>query len=141
MFQYRSHAGAVAIVASSFLFPVAAAAQTGLVAAYSVDEGTGTAVTDVSGNANTGSISGATWNSGGKFGNALLFNGSNTWVTIANSASLNLTTGMTLEAWIKPSALADWRCVILKEAPGTLSYALYASDTANHPSGYIKRTS
>src|SRR5439155_25234045 len=137
MFQYRSLVRAAAILVASSLFPLAAAAQTGPVAAYSFDEGTGTTVADASGNANTGSINGATWNSGGKFRNALSFNGSSNWVTITHSAVLNLTTGMTLEAWVKPAALANWRCVILKEAPGSLSYGLYASDTARHPSGYI----
>ena len=39
----------------------------------------------------------------GKFGNALSFNGTNAFVTVADSNSLDLTTGMTLEAWVKPT--------------------------------------
>lgn len=78
-----------------------------LVAAYSFKEGTGTTVTDGSGNGNTGTISNATWTSAGKFGNAL--------VTIKDSASLHLTTGMTLEAWVNPSTVTSaWRDVIYK---------------------------
>src|SRR4051812_3627260 len=122
MFRYRRRVLAAAIVAALGCFSASAYAQTGPVASYSFDEGTGTSVADASGHGNVGSISGATWNSGGKFGNALSFNGSSNWVTIAQNASLNLTSGMTLEAWVKPAALANWRCVILKEAPASLSY-------------------
>src|SRR5262249_40177667 len=76
---------------------------TGLVAAYSCDEGSGTTLTDVSpsitGNnnrpPNNGPLNGATWTTAGKFGGALSFNGSS-WVTIPDAASLDLTTGMTL---------------------------------------------
>src|SRR5207302_7234735 len=73
-----------------------------LVAAYSFNEGTGTAVTDNSGNGHTGTIANATWTSSGKFGSALSFNGTNAKVSIPDAASLELTTGMTLEAWVNP---------------------------------------
>ena len=47
------------------------AAPSGLVAAYGFDEGSGTTVTDAFGNGNTGTISGATWSTAGKYGDAL----------------------------------------------------------------------
>src|ERR1041385_7221686 len=75
----------------------------GLVAAYSFDEGSGTTVNDFSGNGNTGTISGATWTTLGKFSNAMRFNGSTNWVTVNDSDSLDLSTGMTLEAWVFPT--------------------------------------
>ncbi|MBW8832887.1 MAG: DUF1929 domain-containing protein, partial [Burkholderiales bacterium] len=46
----------------------------GLVAAYGFNEGAGTTLADLSGNGHTGTISGATWATAGKFGSALLFN-------------------------------------------------------------------
>ena len=53
----------------------------GLVAAYSFDQGSGTAVADASGNNNTGSIVGTTpWTTAGKFDGALSFNGTNSRV-------------------------------------------------------------
>jgi PKD repeat protein len=104
------------------------AASAGLVAAYNFDQGSGTTLTDVSGNGNHGTIANATWSAAGKYGGALSFNGTNSWVTINDAASLNLSSGMTLEAWIKPSSLSGWRDVLLKERPGDLSYGLYASD-------------
>src|SRR3954470_16681998 len=121
MFQYRSRAMAAAILSATILYPLSVAAQTGPVAAYGFNEGTGGTVSDSSGNGNTGTISGATWTASGKFGSALTFNGTNTLVSIAHSASLNLTAAMTLEAWVKPSGLSIWRCVLLNEAVSGLS--------------------
>src|SRR5437773_3247770 len=84
----------------------AMAQGSGLVAAYSCNEGAGTTVTDASGNGNTGTIGNATWTTAGKYGNALVFNGTNAFVTISDRASLHLTTGMTLEAWVRPSTVS-----------------------------------
>jgi hypothetical protein len=87
--------------------------STGLVAAYSFDEGSGTIAADTSGNANTGTISGATWSTVGNMGGALAFNGSSSTVRVPDSASLDLTSGMTLEAWVRPTAVGTaWRTVL-----------------------------
>ena len=92
-----------------------AAASSGLVASYSFDEGTGTTVVDLSGNNNHGTMVNAAWTTAGKFGSALVFNGTNALVTINDSASLKLTSAMTLEAWVNPSVIsAAWRDVIYK---------------------------
>ncbi|HZR63506.1 MAG TPA: LamG-like jellyroll fold domain-containing protein [Terriglobales bacterium] len=86
-----------------------------LVAAYPFNEGSGTTVTDVSGNGINGTIKNATWTSSGKYGKALVFNGSSALVTIADTALLHLTSAMTLEAWVNPSAISgSWRDVIYK---------------------------
>src|SRR5262249_4025080 len=66
-----------------------------LMAAYGFNEGSGTVVTDLSGNGNNGTIGGATWTTSGMYGNALSFNGTNALVSINNSASLQLTSAMT----------------------------------------------
>src|SRR5262249_26223104 len=88
---------------------------TGLVAAYSFDEGSGTTVTDVSGYGNHGTLNGATWTTAGKFGGALSFNGTSNWVTVNDAPSLDFTTGMSLEAWVNPSRVTSaWRDVIYK---------------------------
>jgi len=104
------------------------------IAAYNFNEGTGTTLNDVSGNNNTGAISGATWNSSGKFGGALAFDGVGNYVTVNDSPSLRLTTGMTLEAWIYPYFLSDWRNILMKQRTGNLSYSLYAHTYLNQPS-------
>ena len=123
------------LTATILLWISSASAQApGLVAAYSFNEGSGTALGDSSGNNNTGTLSGATWTTAGKFGNALVFNGTNARVTIPNSASLQLTTGMTLEAWVNPSIVdGAWRDVIYKAND---NYYLEAtSSNGNKPAG------
>ncbi len=112
----------------------------GIVAAYGFDTGSGTAVTDGSGNSNNGTLTNATWAgaTSGRFGNALSFNGTNASVSIPDSNTLDLTAGMTIEAWINPTALGNtWRTVALKEQPGYYAYGLYASTGAGTsvPSG------
>jgi glucose/arabinose dehydrogenase/PKD repeat protein len=109
------------------------------VLALGFNDGSGTTARDASGRGNTGTLSNATWSSAGRYGSALSFNGTNSWVTVADSASLDLTSAYTLEAWVKPSSLTPWDAVLLKEAPGTLSYGLYASADAGNlvPNGWV----
>jgi len=120
--------------------PNSAAGQSGPVAAYAFNETTGTTATDATGNGRTGTVRTGTWSAAGYYGGALSFNGTSTWVSIADHASLDLTTGMTLEAWVKPSALSGWRTVIMKEASGSESYTLYAHDNAPRPAAYVHST-
>ncbi len=77
---------------------------TGLVAAYSLDAGSGTTITDASGHGITGTIHGATWTTTSKFGKALSFNGTNNYVDLGNPASLQITGSMTWSAWIMATA-------------------------------------
>ena len=82
---------------------------TGLVAAYGFNEGSGGAVGDASGNSNNGTLtSGVNWTTQGKFGNALVFNGSSGRVDIFDAPNLRLTTAMTLEAWVNPATASGW---------------------------------
>ena len=121
------------------LLPSTTSAAVGLVAEYSFNEGVGTTVSDASGNSNHGIVSGASWSTLGKYGGALSFDGVNDWVTINDSASLDLTNGMTLEAWVQPTTFANWKSVILKERPGDFVYAFYTN--ANRPSVWIQTSS
>jgi PKD repeat protein len=117
-------------------------APAGLVAAYGFEEGAGSSTADASGKGNVGAISGATWTAAGKNGKALAFDGVNDLVTVPDSASLDLTTGMTLEAWVKPDvASKQWQTALIKEAPGFFSYSLYATAGAATPNGWWGSTS
>ena len=119
---------------------VVRANDTGLVAEFSFNEGSGSVAFDSSNRGNTGAVEGATWASG-RYGSALTFDGTSDLVLVPNSESLGLGTGMTLEAWIRPQATSDWSTVIMKETPNGLAYSLYASTpyggggTWIHPDG------
>jgi len=69
---------------------------------YLAENGTGSVLSDLSGNAYNGTIYGATWTDG-KHGKALYFDGSNDYVQIGDVAKLRFTaSGMfTILAWIK----------------------------------------
>ena len=136
----RDAAGNVA-TSSAVTVTVNNTAPTGLVASYSFNEGTGTTLVDRSGNGRTGTVSGATWTSQGKSGGALSFDGVNDWVTVADANALDLTTGMTLEAWVYPTASGSgsWRNVIIKERPSGEVYNLYANTDTNVPAAYVVR--
>ena len=125
------------LIASQFLAGAIANGQT--VAAYNFDEGAGTMVTDYSSFGNTGTVNGATWTPLGRFAGALNYDGISNWVTVNDSDSLDLSTGMTLEAWVYPTApTGTWATVLLKEAPpgANLAYHLQ-SDPTNRPISFI----
>ena len=125
-------AGNVSGVSNEVNATVAANSGAGLVAAYGFDAGAGTSAVDPSGNGNTGTLANATWASGGKYGNALSFNGTNAWVTVNSSTSLALTNGMTVEAWVNPTTLGNaYRTVVFREQPGSEVYSLYANQSGN----------
>lgn len=127
-----STSGAVTVTVSN------TAGSGGLVAAFGFNEGTGATVSDTSGNNNHGNIFQATWFTAGKFGKALSFDGLNDYVSVNDSNSLDLTNRMTLEAWVRPTASSGWRTVMLKENSSELAYAMYARESSNRPSGWIR---
>lgn len=96
-------AGVVALICMAGFVQESVLAQSGLVASYSFNEGTGTTLADASGNSNNGTISGAVWTTG-RYGNALRFNGSNNYINLLNPAALRLTGSMTLSAWVNAAA-------------------------------------
>jgi hypothetical protein len=90
---------------------------------------------DASGNGNAGTVTGAGWTTQGRYGNALSFNGPSSVVRVADSASLDLTTAMTLSAWIPPAASqSGWRTILQRQVE---AYFLNASNSDGplRPSG------
>jgi len=104
----------------------------GPVGAWGFDEPSGRTAIDASGAGNSGRLGGPV-RTRGRFGGGLAFDGAGDWVTVPDSDSLDLTTAMTLEAWVRPAARGSaWRSVIVKERGSRLAYALYAK-----PSGHV----
>ncbi|MDX6411697.1 MAG: hypothetical protein QOE91_1213, partial [Gaiellaceae bacterium] len=109
----------------------------GLVAAWGFNEGSGSSVADASGKGHVGTLSSTSWSAAGKFGGALSFNGSSSWVTVADASDLDFSSALTLEAWVRPSVLSGWRTVLFKERPGGIVYSLYANQSAGRPVGQV----
>jgi PKD repeat protein len=105
------------------------------VAAYNFEEASGSKVIDASGQGNHGTRSGNPRITQGRFGKALSFDGLNDWVTVNDAASLDLTTGMTVEAWVYPTeSMTGWRTLLTKESPpDRASYYLQANSDMDQP--------
>jgi len=114
--------------------PTSAAA--GPVAAWSFDDGAGTRARASIG-AVDGTITGATWTTQARYGKALSFNGVDNLVTMAAAPLLNLSTGMTIEAWVYPTMLAGSRSVAVKEGVNEIAYGLYANNLSSRPQGVV----
>jgi hypothetical protein len=119
-----------------FTASAAFADSTGLVATYGFEETSATMAVDTAG-LNPGTLNGPTRSASGRLGSALSFDGVNDRVDVADSNSLDVTTGMTLEAWVLPAA-GGWWTAILKERPGGVAHAMYASTDTNGPSAEIQ---
>jgi hypothetical protein len=99
-----------------------------LFARFRFDENSGNVANDASGHNNTGliSVSGTTWTTG-RFGSALLFNGStNAYVTVADSPTLNPSVQMSAVAWINANSWANGNHRILQKGSGDDEYRLTA---------------
>ena len=72
-------------------------------AGYGFSEGSGTTTADASGNGLTGTLQAATWTTSGKYGNALVFNGTSGYVDLGNPTALQLTSSATWSAWVYPT--------------------------------------
>ena len=120
--------------ASASTEPAPSTSVAGLVAAYSFDDFGGSMTADASGNSNHGTISEATRVASGYYGNALKFDGVNDWVSVSDSASLDLTSGLTIEAMVNPATvMSSWRTILMKEQSGDEVYSLLANNASNKP--------
>ncbi|MFA5051221.1 MAG: DUF2341 domain-containing protein, partial [Patescibacteria group bacterium] len=77
----------------------------GIEGSWDFEEGSGGTTADSSGNGNTGTISGATWTSNGKFGNALSFDGTTNSIDLGSSSTLKPPSVITISFWKKEAVL------------------------------------
>ena len=110
-------------------------------AAYSFDEGSGTTVSDGSGNNNTGTLSNTTWTVG-RVRSGLAFLGSISRVSIADSLSLRSpTTAITVSAWVQPNGTPErWSSIVHKtNVTNNVSYG-FGQNASNlrRLSGYLQ---
>jgi Concanavalin A-like lectin/glucanases superfamily/Domain of unknown function (DUF4082)/Fibronectin type III domain len=120
---------------SEFSNEVSTTIPSGPVAAYNFAEVSGSKVIDASGQGNHGTRTGTSRITQGRFGKALSFDDLNDSVTVNDAASLDLTTGMTVEAWVYPTeSMTGWRTLVAKESlPDQASYYLHANSDTDQP--------
>ncbi len=122
-----------------------ASSKTGLVGYWQMNEGVGARVDDASGNKNSSSLVGSpTWVSG-KFGKALNFNGTSSYIdTPAMSFLGQASATFTVSVWVKPRVVGGtiihnrndstgWSTGLIGFHGGKLSYNLYANGFADSP--------
>ena len=111
-----------------FMFPVfsdaaliKAPTTRGLVGYWSLNEGTSTVVTDMSGNGNNGVITSPVWVAG-KSGKALTFDGTGgQYVTIPTSSTLDQTSAFSVGAWVYLNATGGNFGIIEKTVGGAVN--------------------
>ena len=108
------------LLLSALLGAGPARAQSGLVAAWGFDEGSGTTTADASGSGYTGTLANAPVWTAGKFGSALQFNASDDG-NDDNDPRVVLGRGIdipelpfTITVWVNPVDYADWRAILSK---------------------------
>lgn len=118
-----------ALLATSVLFVSPAFAASGPVGVWKLDEGSGTTVTDSSGNGNNGTmLGGVSWGQG-VFGPGLVFNGTNGQIKVSDNHALEPAGAVTVSAWFKNDGSPGvYRYIVAKGGNGCIaaSYGLYS---------------
>ncbi len=103
----------------------------GLAGCWKLDERTGAAVFDSSGNDNVGQLLNSPAWADGKMGGALDFNGSNTSVDCGTDASLDITDSLTIAAWINPRSYGgDGFGRIVDKGNAAAGFSFYLRDAS-----------
>jgi hypothetical protein len=83
-----------------------------------------TTSTDKSGNSNNATLTNGPVKTIGKLGQALYFDGTNDFLNIAHSNSLNITSTISMSAWIKPSTGFSSSSTLITKGPLNSGYGL-----------------
>jgi len=84
---------------------------------FHFEDGSGSHVTDTSGNGNNGWITGTPSWTEGRFGTGLEFNGLTNYILIFDHNSLDITDAITIEAYINPDTTNDHMVLLFKQYP------------------------
>ncbi|MEZ5071065.1 MAG: LamG-like jellyroll fold domain-containing protein [Bacteroidales bacterium] len=106
-------------------------AESGLVAYFPMNEGSGATLSDQTANTNDGSISGASWIGSSCFagpGKGLDFDGSDDYLECGTDASVDITgSEITVEAWIRPGSFGGFpwdNSIVCKHGTAAVGYVL-----------------
>jgi len=97
---------------------------------------------DISGNNNNGSLQGGATFAAGKVDQAFSFNGSDAFVLVPDSVSLNPAEQITIDAWVYPTADAGGTDVVAEIAdketsPGSVQYEIGRRNGNTCPGGEV----
>ena len=111
---------------------------TTLITALNLNEGTGTAVTDISGYNHHGTMSGATWVAG-KYGQGANLNGTNQYINIPAHTDFNLNPAQsyTWSTWVKNTNFAEWGPVWSQTVDINNFFYFYAHTTTDPDGGPV----
>ena len=84
--------------------PAAGDITTALAGYWKLDDGSGTTAIDSASTHNGTLTNSPTWTTAGKINDALIFNGTNSYVSMGNITTMNGLTAFTVSAWVKSSA-------------------------------------
>lgn len=99
----------------------------GLVGWWRFNEGTGTNAFDLSGNGNTGTLSGSTlpvWTNG-VFGGALYVTTTHSYVLVNSSSSLDITNDITVSCWVKGGSQSGAKGIVTKDGGSVQGWMLF----------------
>jgi WD40 repeat protein len=94
----------------------------GDVCRLSFEEGSGAVARDSSGFGNDAAVYGANWTVVSRVGGGLWFNGSSSFLRVPASSSLNVSSELTVEAWIRPERSTEIQLIAAK--PGSYGLVL-----------------
>src|SRR5262245_23371352 len=131
-------ASALAVLALLLCPGVARAQTSGLVAGYAFNEASGSAVTDLSGQGNNGTIVNGAALAPARNGNGVWLDGIDDYVNLGNPVSLRLTGSMTLSAWINSTAFpVDDAAIMSRRQSSSIGYQLDTTvDTGSRTIGF-----
>ncbi len=107
-----------------------------LVAAFPLNEGSGTATTDISGNGHNGTLTNSPAWGAGKYELGLTFNGTSNYVNVPDHADFTLdpTQSYTWSAWVKNTSFKEWSTVWSQTLNASNFFYFYAH-TSTDPDG------
>ncbi len=104
----------------------------GLVGCWLFNEGSGNKVFDLSGNGNTGTFQSTTSWSSGKFGPAIVLNGSSDYIQISDSSIFDFPDEFSISVWVNASVLNADKSVLMRYNTSSKNgYGLFIQDSPN----------
>ncbi|MFC2095150.1 LamG-like jellyroll fold domain-containing protein [Candidatus Bipolaricaulota bacterium] len=108
----------------------------GVAGYWELNEGSGSIASDSSGNGNNGTVVGASWGTSTDGSGALSFDGVNDYVSVPDDASLDVTSGLTVEAWVKLD-VTGLNYIVDKRTNGANGWGFKVKDNARTLQAFV----